>query len=104
MHLLSKGSVIEHAFGLLGLRFPRLWKLKCKHQGKRVTTVVACCVLHNWCLMEDDGDISSFEAIDELKTEGHLGVPTISILGQCLALGDGTHKHDQLLHIVSNLP
>ena len=55
MHLSSKRSVIECAFGLLGLRFPRLLKLKCKHQGKRVMTVVACCVLHNWCLMEDDG-------------------------------------------------
>ena len=54
--------------------------------------------------MEDDGDISSFDAIEELETEGHLGIPAISILGQQLALGGGTHKHDQLLHIVSSLP
>ena len=79
-------------------------KLKCKHQNKRVMTVVACCVLHNWCLMEDDGDISSFDAIEELETEGHLGIPAISILGQQLALGGGTHKCDQLMHIVSSLP
>ena len=66
--------------------------------------IVACCVLHNWCLMEDDGDISSFEAMNELETEDHLGVPAISILDQQLALGAGSHKHDQLMNIVSKLP
>ena len=74
-HLSSTRSVSEQAFGLLGLRFPRLFKLRCKYQGKRVMSVMACCVLHTWCLMEDDGDISSFEVMDELETDSYLGVP-----------------------------
>ena len=66
-YLASKRSVIEKAFGLLGLRFPRLLKLKCKKHDKWILCVVACCVLHNWCLMEDNDDISYFDAMDDLE-------------------------------------
>ena len=91
-HLASKRLVIERAFGLLGLRFPRLLKLKCKNHDKQILCVVACCVLHNWCLMEDNNDISSFDAMDELETDGHLGLPAAAVLGNTVDCGSGTHK------------
>ena len=48
-HLASKRSVIERAFGLLGLRFPRLTHLIVRSNEKRIKCVVAACALHNWC-------------------------------------------------------
>ena len=57
----SKRAVIEHAFGLLGLRFPRLMKLKVNMLEKCIKCAVASCVLHNWCILEDDGE--DFEEI-----------------------------------------
>ena len=64
-HLASKRSVIEQAFGLLGLRFPRITHLKCKLNNKHIKIVVATCVLHNWCLMEDDDDETVFDLLDQ---------------------------------------
>ena len=46
--------------------------------------------------MEDDGNISSFNAMDELETEGHLGLPASAVLGSTVASGSGTHKRDQI--------
>ena len=63
-NLASKRSVIERAFGLLGLRFPRLKHLKFRSNEKRIKAVVAACVLHNWCLMEDDDDETLFRMGD----------------------------------------
>ena len=53
-HLVSLRSVVESAFTLLVLRFPRLLKLMCKNVNKWIIIVVAACLFHNWCLMEDD--------------------------------------------------
>ena len=64
-HLASKRSVIERAFGLLGLRFPWIMHLKCKSNNKRIKVIVATCVLHNWCLMEDDDDKTVFDLLDQ---------------------------------------
>ena len=100
-HVASKRSVIERAFVLLGLQFPRLLKLKCKNHEKRVMCVVAACVLHNWCIIEDDGDISSFDAMDELETEGHLGIPANAILG--LENKSSTHKRDQICRLIAQM-
>ena len=55
-HLASKRSVIERAFGLLGIRFPRLMRLNVKSLDKRIMCIVSACVLHNWCILEDDGE------------------------------------------------
>ena len=69
-HLASKRSVIEHAFGLLGLRFPQITHLKVKSNNKRIKVIVATCVLHNWCLMEDDDNETVFDLLDqELKMD-----------------------------------
>ena len=53
--------------------------------------------------MEDNGDISSFDAMDELETEGHLGVPAAAVLGNSVALGSGTHKRDQLCRQIAQM-
>ena len=63
--------------------------------------VVAACVLNNWCIIEDDGDISSFDDMDELETEGHLGVPANAILG--VGNGSSTHKRDQICRLIAQL-
>ena len=81
-NLASKRSVIEHAFGLLGLRFLRLMKLKVKSLDKRIKCIVSSCVLHNWCIMEDDCDEESFEDyVSNLDTEVTT-LPATSVLGK----------------------
>ena len=58
---MHRRAVIERAFGLLGIRFPRITHLKFRSNKKRILCVVATCVLHNLCLLEDDEDESVFE-------------------------------------------
>ena len=92
-HLASKRSVIERAFGLLGLCFPRITHLKCKSNEKRIICIVAACVLHNWCLMEDDDDDSLFEMLDaELQMDVNDDVTAETILGARLANAGGVTK------------
>ena len=96
-HLASKRSVIERAFGLLGIRFPRLTHLRCHTNEKRIIHVVAACVLHNWCLMEDDEDESMFELLDtELETDVNDYMPASAIVGTCRANAGGNNKRDIL--------
>ena len=53
--------------------------------------------------MQDDGDISSFDAMDELETEGHLGLPASAVLGSTAASGSGTHKRDLLCRQIAEM-
>ena len=62
-NLASKHSVIERAFGLLGQRFPHLLKLKVKSLEKKVMCIVSVCVLHNWCIIENDVEEEDFEEV-----------------------------------------
>ena len=62
-HLSSKCSVIERAFGLLAIRFPRLTHITSRTNDKRIKIVVVACVLHNWCIMEDDDDDAMFRMV-----------------------------------------
>ena len=96
-HLSSKRSVIERAFGLLALRFPRLTFLKVKTDEKRILCVAAACVLHNWCLMEDDDDESSFDNIEDaqaLATDVCNNIPASAVMGHKRASGGGTTIRD----------
>ena len=107
-HLASKRSVIERAFGLLGLRFPRLLHLKFRSNDKRIISVVAACVLHNWCLMEDDDDDSIFKLADEdhtglLQTDVNDYFPAALIIGNRRANAGGNTKREMLSAIISNL-
>ena len=91
-NLASKRSVIEHAFGLLGLRFPRLMKLKVKSLDKRINCIVSACVLHNWCIFEDDCDKDNFQDyVSNIDfTVNRFSVETI--LGRRRALEGGLTK------------
>ena len=95
-NLASKRSVIERAFGLLGQRFPRLLKLKVKTLEKKIACIVSACVLHNWCIIENDVDeeefnevISSFDCnVNRFTAEAELG--------RRRALGGGNTKCEML--------
>ena len=103
-HHASKRSCVERAFALLIIRFPRLLKLLCKSDDKRIMCVVAACFLHNWCLIEDDDDTSIFEVVEELEMDGHVGMPASVALGRRQANRVGSHKRDLLFEVISNLP
>ena len=92
----SKRSVIERAFGLLGLRFPRLLKITAQSNLKRIKIVVAACVLHNWCILEDNADEDAFEEIivQSLRHDISHGKPASSIVGRCRACGGGEYKEE----------
>ena len=53
--------------------------------------------------MFSDDDISSFNAMDELETDGHLGSPPAAVLGNTVACGSGTHKRDQLCRQIADM-
>lgn len=45
---------VERAFSLLFRRFPRLHLLNMKSEQKKIKVVMAACMLHNICIMEND--------------------------------------------------
>ena len=103
-HLASKRAIIERAFGLLGLRFPRLLKLKVQSLEKRINCIVAACVLHNWCIMEDDGDdFEEFEG-DNLDLNVGNNITAEAYLGRRRANGGGITKRDILCQYISGQP
>ena len=101
-NLASKRSVIERAFGLLGLHFPRLMKLKVKSLDKRISCIVSACVLHNWCIFEDDCDKDDFqEYVSNIDfTVNRFSVETI--LGRRRALGGGLTKREMLCAFINS--
>ena len=95
-NLASKRSVIERAFGLLGQRFPRLLKLKVKTLDKKIACIVSACVLHKWCIIENDVDEEEF---DEVISSFDCNVNRFTAeaeLGRRRALGGGNTKHEML--------
>ena len=66
--------------------------------------VITARVLHNWCLIKDDEDADVFEYMDELEMDGHIGIPTVTIIGNRRAHGPGSHKRDMLAAVINNLP
>ena len=104
-HLASKRSVIECALGLSGLQFPRLTQLNVRSNEKRIRCIVAVCVLHNWCLMEDDNDETLFEMLDmELVTDVNDGISAAAILGARRANAGGVNKRLMLCAEIAKLP
>ena len=45
---------VERAFALLLQRFPRLLKLNQRTLSKKIKVVMAACILHNICILEND--------------------------------------------------
>ena len=104
-HLASKRAVIERAFGLLGLRYPRLMKLKVKSLDKRIKCIVSACVLHNWCIIEDDGE-EGFEAYEGVSLDNAVGrnITAEAYMGRRRANGGGTTKRDLLCQYIAGVP
>ena len=102
-HLASKRAVIERAFGLLGLRFPRLMRLKVENLDKCIKCIVFSCVLHNWCILEADGD-----DFKDIGVQLDLGVGSKitadAYLGRKRATGGGVNKRDMLCDYIANQP
>ena len=105
-HLASKRSVIKRAFGLLGLRFPRLLKIMAQSNMKRIKIVVAACVLHKWCILEDDADEDAFDDIivQSLRHDILHGKPAAAIIGRRRACGGGNTKRNILKDVIAGLP
>ena len=102
-HLSSKRAVIERAFGLLGLHFPRLMKLKVNTLEKRIKCIVASCVLHNWCILEDDGE--DFEDIgSQLDLDVGQNITAEAYLGRKRATGGGVNKCNLLCEYIATQP
>ena len=100
-NLASKRSVIERAFALLGLHFPRLSKLQVKSLDKRINCIVSSCVLYNWCILEDDCDEESFvEYVADLDTDVTT-LPATAVLGRRRAVGGGLTKRDMLCEYIN---
>ena len=103
-HLASKRAVIERAFVLLGLRFPRLLKLKVQSLDKRIACIVAACVLHNWCIMEDDGEeFDDFEG-ENLDLNVGENITADAYLGRRRANGGGITKRNILCQYIAGQP
>ena len=104
-HLASKRSVIERAFGLLGLRFPRLLKITAQSNYKRIKIVVSACVLHNWCILEDDADEEAFEEaiIQSLRHDVSDGKPAAAIVGRRRACGGGNTKRNLIKALIARM-
>ena len=102
-HLASKRSVIERAFGLLGQRFPRLMKLNVHSLEKRIKCIVSACVLHNWCIMEDDGE--DFDEVGEiLDNSVGQNLTAEAYMGRRRAAGGGQNKRDLLCEFIAGQP
>ena len=74
---------------------------------KRIQCVVACCVLHNWCLIKDDDDILEFEVLtegQELATDVNDNIPANIIMTEKRSTSGGVTKRDILCEIVAKLP
>ena len=53
--------------------------------------------------MEDDEDVTSFDEVEQLEMDGHLGIPAAAIIGRWVECGAGRNKRDMLCEIIQNL-
>ena len=79
--------------------------LRHKENDKRILVIVAACVLHNWCIMEDDNDDRIFKLAEniELETDVNDYFPTALILGTRRANAGGNSKRDLLRDIIRDM-
>ena len=104
-NLASRRSVIERAFGLLGIRFPRLTHITSRSNEKRIKIVVAACILHNWCIMEDGVDETMFhmaENVDDIETDVNDHIPAALMAETRRPTAGGNTKREMLSAIISS--
>ena len=69
--------------------------------------MVAYFVLHTWCLIKYDEDVSEFEALteeQELATDINNNIPANIVMSEKRLTSGGVTKHDILCEIVAKLP
>ena len=72
---------IERAFGLLKGRWQRLKYIEMENVHEVPSVITAACVLHNFCLIADEGNIEEFFDLDDNgdgdddQTEVHFPAP-----------------------------
>ena len=64
---------------------------------------MAACVLHNWCLLEEDADESVFDLIEDLETDVNDYMPASAIVGTRRANAGGNNKREMNANIYKNL-
>ena len=79
--------------------------LTAKNNTKRIRIVVAACVLHNWCIMEDDHDEEGFEMLvsQSLRTDISDDKPAEAVIGCHRALGSGNTKRNILCDYIAHM-
>ena len=82
--------------------FSRLMKLKVKSLDKRISCIVSACVLHNWCIFEDDCDEDNFQdyVLNINFTVNRFSAKTI--LGRHRALRGGLTKQEMLCAYINS--
>ena len=71
---------------------------------KRIKCIVSACVLHNWCLIEDDDE--NFDDFEGETLDMNVGnnLTADAYLGRKRANGGGITKRDLLCQQISGLP
>ena len=79
-------------------------RLKVKSIDKRIKCIVSSCVLHNWCILEDDGE--EFEEVqgDGLDFGVGQNLTADAYLGRRRANGGGVTKRDMLCSYIAGQP
>ena len=79
---LSKARIIsEHAFGLIKGRWRVLLKRLDEDHKRTPDTIVACCVLHNICIMRNEEFDGGHDDSDEDENHSDVGAPTQAARG-----------------------
>ena len=72
-----------------------------KSLDKWIKCIVSSCVLHNWCIIEDDCDEKAFDQyVADLDTDV-TNLRATAVLGCRRAIGGGMTKHDMLCEYIN---
>ena len=78
-------------------------KLKVHSLEKWINCIVSACVLHNWCILEDDGD--DFDEVGEvLDNSVGQNLTAEAYMGRRCTAGGGQNKRDLLCQFIAGQP
>ena len=77
-------------------------KLKVKSLEKRITCIISACVLHNWCIFEDDYDEENFEDYISNIDFTVNRFSAYTIMGRHRALRGGLTKREMLCTYINS--
>jgi len=97
--LSSTRIIIEHAFGLLKGRFRRLGHFENLHIKLIVKCIMAACVLHNMCLLENDLIEIKLDTDIQTETED----PEEMLVSPFFSTGQTDNKRTEVFNKMFNL-